>query len=139
MISKRKWFIVLGAAGLAVLLTACGGQPLQPWHTEKLKEEFDAGRIDDVRTFEDYVALEDRLFNELDEEVYERVGTGPEYAIVRYSRGSAADPTIREPDWNRSFELKAERPIGGVLLLHGMSDSPYSLRALGETLNASSK
>lgn len=26
-------------------------------------------------------------------------------------------------------------PGGGVLLLHGMSDSPYSLRALGEALN----
>ena len=28
----------------------------------------------------------------------------------------------------------ATQPIGGVLLLHGMSDSPYSLRALGEAL-----
>ena len=31
----------------------------------------------------------------------------------------------------RSLELSAEAPAGGVLLLHGMSDSPYSLRAPG--------
>ncbi len=46
-----------------------------------------------------------------------------------------AAPQIRQPNWNRSFELTADTPAGGVLLLHGMSDSPYSLRALGEKLN----
>lgn len=130
-----KWISVLIAVVLVIVLAACSGQPLKPWHTETLKEEFDAGNADEVRTFDDYLALEDRLFKELDDEVYERVGTGPEYAIVRYSRGSAADPTVRSPDWNRSFELRAEQPRGGVLLLHGMTDSPYSLRALGETLH----
>ena len=38
-------------------------------------------------------------------------------------------------NWNRSFELETAASRGGVLLLHGMSDSPYSLRTLGETLN----
>jgi esterase/lipase len=54
---------------------------------------------------------------------------------VRYSRGSAADPEKQAANWNRSFELPAEAPAGGVLLLHGMSDSPYSLRVLGRRLN----
>ena len=45
------------------------------------------------------------------------------------------DPRGWAPDWNRSFELPADGAAGGVLLLHGMSDSPYSLRALGEGLN----
>ena len=54
--------------------------------------------------------------------------------MVRYSAGSAADPRGYEPNWNRSFELSTESPVGGVLLLHGMSDSPYSLRALAGTL-----
>jgi alpha-beta hydrolase superfamily lysophospholipase len=39
-------------------------------------------------------------------------------------------------DWNRTFELNPPTPRGGILLLHGMSDSPYSLRALGEHLHA---
>ncbi len=60
---------------------------------------------------------------------------GLPYALVRYSAGSAADPQRRSPNWNRSFELSADSPVGGALLLHGMSDSPYSLRALGAALN----
>jgi alpha-beta hydrolase superfamily lysophospholipase len=54
--------------------------------------------------------------------------------MERYSKGSLADPGQRQPNWNRSFELPSDAPVGGVLLLHGMSDSPYSLRALGEAL-----
>ncbi len=40
------------------------------------------------------------------------------------------------PNWNRSFELPVDAAKAGVLLLHGMSDSPYSLRHLGQRLNA---
>jgi alpha-beta hydrolase superfamily lysophospholipase len=100
-----------------------------------LDAEFTASMADEVRTFDDYRKLEDELFTQLDEEVYARTPTGPDQALVRYSPGSAADPRVRQPDWNRSFELPADAPVGGVLLLHGMSDSPYSLRALGEALN----
>ncbi len=92
--------------------------------------------MNDVESFTDYLALEDRLFRQLDEEVYSQVDTGPRFGLVRYSRGSASDPQARNPNWNHSFELTADNPTGGVLLLHGMSDSPYSMRALGEMLNA---
>jgi len=109
--------------------------PLQTWHTVALTKEFSAQRTDEIKTFDDYRQLEDELFAELDEKIYASTGTGPEYQLVRYSRGSASDPQSRQPDWNRTFELEAEMPAGGVLLLHGMSDSPYSLRALGETLS----
>ena len=87
-----------------------------------------------MQTLADYLALEERLYEELQEKVYANTETGPTYALVRYSSGSAADPQISDPDWNRTFELVQENPIGGVLLLHGMSDSPYSLHSLGETL-----
>ena len=113
----------------------CGTPVLEPWHTEMLTAEFTAGRSDEIRNFEDYQRLEDELFRQLDEKVYARVETGPEYALARYSSGSAADPRHRSPNWNRSFELAVEEPVGGVLLLHGMSDSPYTLRALGTALN----
>ena len=116
-------------------LAACGGQPLEPWHTARLSSEFEAGKSDTVVSFEDYLRLEDRLFDELDVEVYAEVGTGAEYALVRYSRGSASDPETFPQNYNRSYELVAESPRGAVLLLHGMSDSPYSLWALGESLN----
>jgi alpha-beta hydrolase superfamily lysophospholipase len=117
-----------------VLLSGCGGAELEPWHTVELTEEFSADKSNEIDSFDAYLALEERLFAQLDREVYATTAVGPEYTLFRYSTGSAADPRNDQPDWNRSFELKADSPIGGVLLLHGMSDSPYSLRALGQTL-----
>ena len=131
--------IVLGiavAVGLAGGIVSCVSQPLEPWHKARLGEEFDDGMLgDEVRTLDDYLALENRLFAELREEVYASVGTGPEFVLVRYSNGSAADPTVFEQDYNRTFELAAEDPRGGILLLHGMSDSPYSLSTIGRRLH----
>ena len=119
---------------LSLLIQACSGPALEPWHSERLKEEFTAKKAQ-ADSFEEYLALEDRLFHELDETVYEQTPTGGSFELLRYSRGSAADPGRMTPNWNRSFELEADNPRGGILLLHGMSDSPYSLRALGESLN----
>ncbi len=115
-------------------LTGCDRPELMPWHTELLASEFSAANADDIDSFEDYMALEDRVFTELDERFYAAAATGPEQSMERYSKGSLADPGQRQPNWNRSFELSSKNAMGGVLLLHGMSDSPYSLRALGEAL-----
>ena len=128
-------FIGCLLAAAAVLALGCSEPPLESWHKERLTAEFTAEKLDGIQSFDDYRQLEDRLFDQLKEEVYARTGTGPEYELVRYSTGSAADPQRHKPNWNRTFELSAASPVGGVLLLHGMSDSPYSLRALGQALN----
>lgn len=118
-----------------VAVQGCSSTQLKPWHTEKLTEEFTEDKGDEVQSFDDYLQLEDRLYKQLDEKVYAQTETGPEHRLDRYSSGSAADPRKGEPDWNRSFELKVDKPRGAVLLIHGMSDSPYSLRTLGKALN----
>jgi alpha-beta hydrolase superfamily lysophospholipase len=118
-----------------LLLQGCDSATLHPWHTERLTEEFTEEKIDTVKTFDDYLALEDRLYRELNEKIYAKSETGPEYRLDRYSPGSAADPRKLKTNWNRSFELTNENPRGGVLLVHGMSDSPYALRALGKALH----
>lgn len=138
----RKLMIAIGWGVLGVLLSLLvggivylNGRPdLQVWHEADLSEEFsaDAG----VDTFADYLALEDRLFRQLDALVYARAPDFETGAINRYNRGSIADPEYRQPNWNRSFELATAAPRAGVLLLHGMSDSPYSLRQLGLSLHA---
>ena len=120
---------------IMVSLQGCGGPPLKPWHTEKLTEEFTEDKAEVVKSFNDYLRLESRLFKQLDEKVYQQSETGPDYRLNRYSPGSAADPRKQQPDWNRSFELTTNKPRGAVLLLHGMSDSPYSLHTLGKALN----
>lgn len=126
---------VISIATIVLALQGCSSTQLKPWHTEKLTEEFKEYKADEVKTFDDYLQLEDRLFKQLDDEVYAQTETGPEYKLDRYSTGSAADPRRMETNWNRSFELKSDNPRGAVLLIHGMSDSPYALRTLGKALN----
>jgi alpha-beta hydrolase superfamily lysophospholipase len=115
-------------------LAGCDTAGLEPWHTRILKEEYDAGKSDRIKQFEDYRKLESRLFAELDQRIYTRTPAGPGHELQRYSAGSIADPRGHAPDWNRSVELGMDNTRGGVLLLHGMSDSPYSLRALAQSM-----
>jgi alpha-beta hydrolase superfamily lysophospholipase len=112
------------------------GRPdLHVWHLADLDEEFTASSI--VDNFEEYIALENRLFLQLEERVYRRIAPADMYLVNRFNRGSKSDPGRWPSNLNRSFELMAEHPRAGVLLLHGMSDSPYSLHSLGESLNRS--
>jgi alpha-beta hydrolase superfamily lysophospholipase len=127
-------FTALAAVSL-LLAQGCAGVDRSPWLDAHLTEEFTARKADDVRTLDEYLALEQRLFAQLDSKVYAVAPTGPGNELLRYSAGSAADPRSWQPNWNHTFELPAADPAGGVLLLHGMSDSPYSLRALGEALH----
>ena len=128
--NSAVWF----ALATLTVCQGCSGPALSPWHTERLKEEFTAKDADSVTSLADYLLMEDRVFQELDDKVYAQVETGPAQGINRYSAGSAADPRNDQPDWNRSFELKNPSAPAAVLLLHGMTDSPYSLRALAEEL-----
>ena len=111
-----------------------GRADLQVWHLAELDEEFTASS--DVQTFTDYLALEERLFRQLDELVYAKIPNDQHQEINRYNRGSMSDPERWSTNWNHSFTLNADSPRAAVLLLHGMSDSPYSLRHLGERLRA---
>jgi alpha-beta hydrolase superfamily lysophospholipase len=138
---------LLGALGLALsgvvvaivigyVLWARAQPPLQPWHEVDLDAEFTATDAPEVESLADYLALEARVFEQLDKEIYAQTPTGPTQQLNRFSPGSASDPRERQPNWNRTFELIPDDPVGGILLLHGMSDGPYSLRALGEALHA---
>lgn len=106
---------------------------LQVWHTADLSEEFTVDS--NVANFEEYLELESRLFAQLDELVYSKPNTDPSTWIERYTKQSYSDATSWDTNWNRTFELKHESPKSGVLLLHGLTDAPYSLRALAERLN----
>lgn len=135
VIRSARYLLILLALALAGLYAMSARAPdPELWHEVWLDEEFN--RRDKISDFAGYLALEDRLFQQLQEEVYRNTPRGPDHRFERYSKGSASDPTGREINWNRSFLLDTDHPRGAVLLLHGMSDSPYSLRALGQTLNA---
>lgn len=120
---------------LVVVVKFLNDKPdLQVWHTVELDEEFTVDS--EIATFADYLALEDRLFAQLDTLVYSPKSDDPAKWIDRYSKQSYSDATSWETNWNRTFELKQESPEFGVLLLHGLSDAPYSLRRIGEELHA---
>jgi alpha-beta hydrolase superfamily lysophospholipase len=123
--------IALLITGAVLYLTS--GPDLSIWHELELDEEFTAESK--VSTFTEYLALEDRLFAQLEEEVIAEVPSGPAFQINRYSRGSLTNPERWPVNWNRSFELAVDAPRVGVVLLHGMSDAPYSLRGIGQRLH----
>ena len=126
----------ISVTGLAVtgLILYMQNQPdLAVWHTAYLDEEYTRQSV--VRTFADYRTLEERLFRQLEEQVYAGINPAQKRQANRYYQGSLSDPGRWPVNWNRSYELRVSQPRAGVLLLHGMSDSPYSLRHIGQSLH----
>ncbi len=138
LLRQLGYLLAYGALGVLLALLGIGVAYLrhlpQPGvaHTADLDDEFRARDAQRIGTLAQYRAQEDRLFAQLEERVYERTPSGEGRAIDRFSAGSLADPLVRRPDWNRTFVWDAPEPRGGVLLLHGLTDSPYSMRALAE-------
>jgi alpha-beta hydrolase superfamily lysophospholipase len=106
---------------------------LNVWHQAELDAEFTTDSP--VNSFNGYLALEKQLFAQLKERVLTRVPTKDRNRSNRFHRGSLSDPDRWSPNWNRTFEMATDAPKAGVLLLHGMSDSPYSVSSLGRRLH----
>ena len=105
---------------------------LRPWHRLTLTSEFRAGRPEAPKTFEEYLRLEDRLFAELRGRVMDDPAAADGYAIGRFNPRSIPARLALDTPYNRSYELIPETIRGAVLLVHGLSDSPYAMRAVGE-------
>lgn len=123
--------IFYASLGIVVALLVAGvgflnARPdLDIWHTVELTAEFK--RAQGVETFSDYIALEEALFEEVEQKIYAQTLAPHSSILNRYVRGSLADPQKWRHDWNRSYEWPKQDADFGVLLLHGMSDSPYAL------------
>ena len=109
---------------------------LEIWHTASLSTEFTARDATSKSTLQEYLDQEERLFLELEENIYDRVAPTEDLKFNRYRAGGPQDPGSWKTNWNRTFELVPEVIQGGALLLHGLTDSPYSLRKIGEILHA---
>jgi alpha-beta hydrolase superfamily lysophospholipase len=101
-----------------------------------LDEEFRAGGRHAPTTFEGYLQLEERLFAELRRRIVDDPSAADSYILSRYRAGTVPARLAFETRYNRSFELVPDSPRGAVLLVHGLTDSPYSMRALAETFFA---
>ncbi len=130
--------LFLGQAALIVFVTlvlagafaARQRADLEPWHTTELESEFRAG--DEIHTLEEYLQTEDRVFQELESKIVSIVSMGEAEELNRFARSSRSFPEKQGVNWNRTQVLSPEVQRGGVLMLHGMTDSPYSLRHFEE-------
>ncbi len=132
--ARRLGLILLGAfLALAVTYVAKGPRKadLKAWHRWSPEGEYRAGK-GAPQTFAEYRSLEVRLFTEVRAHFAER--DQPQGSVNRYNESSALCPWRFADNHNRSFLLEPSEIRGGVLLLHGLSDSPHSLHALGEVL-----
>jgi alpha-beta hydrolase superfamily lysophospholipase len=128
--------IVVATIVLVRAFDSRGLPELSIWHRTVLKAEFTQADADRIRTLKDYLDNEDRLFEELQKSVYARFKPREKSVVNRYVAGNLSDPDRFSRNWNRSFELTPERIRGGVLMLHGLTDSPYSVRHLAKIFEA---
>ena len=76
-----------------------------------------------------YLQVEKQLFDEVRTEVTDKLEPEDQVESNRYFSGSPIYPGRFAQDWNRSYVLLPQgTPVGAVVLLHGLTDSPYSLR-----------
>ncbi|MCU0969995.1 MAG: alpha/beta hydrolase, partial [Rubrivivax sp.] len=129
---------VMKLAGLVlgvILLTVLGvrivdtqrGPPLELWHTF-VPDELNARTLA-ATDWAGYLAAEDRAFAQVRENVTAQLPVSARVPSNRYFDGSPLYPGRFEQDWNRSYVLMPDgAPRGAAVFLHGLTDSPYSLR-----------
>ncbi len=137
---RRTWQLVALAGGACLVLVlgytlyAVNTLPdLRPWHTERLAGEFSALKHRNL-DFAGYLALESALFGEAEALEGSWAGEGEAFIYSRFNPAGNSRKLAAGAPYNRSFRLTPSNPAGGALLVHGLTDSPYSMRALAESL-----
>jgi alpha-beta hydrolase superfamily lysophospholipase len=115
---------------------ARGLPPLKVWHTTDLGTEFRARDYRDGISFAEYQALEGQLMQRLTERISDQLAEEDRLFSNRYFALSPAHPNAWPRNWNLSFERLHPDPKGAIVLLHGASDSPYSMRTLADRFAA---
>ncbi|MCK5734894.1 MAG: alpha/beta fold hydrolase [Spirochaetaceae bacterium] len=117
---------------ITVLAVNTASEPdMQPWHDMR----FPADKPDysSFSTFEQYLTAErnylDNIFNSL------AVDSTQEFS--KYTEDDVFSPLVDGKNLNGSFVLEPSEDEfkGGVLLVHGLSDSPYHMLEIGKSLS----
>ena len=145
LIFVLRWLRRLAVLVAIVLATLVIGRAVQSrsmpdlrlWHTVILQSEVQARDLGPQTTLAEYLQREDAVFRELRQRVFDVVPAEERVTTSRYTKGGPLDPATFKHDWNRTFELEPAAESGGlrggVLLIHGLTDSPYSMRPLAQT------
>jgi alpha-beta hydrolase superfamily lysophospholipase len=143
---QAKIFMLLKVAVLLLVVAVLGllgvrawdslrGPPLELWHTYSPHDltERDIRQLD----WGGYLKAESALFDEVRTKVTQKLKPEQQVPTNRYFEGSPIYPGRFATDWNRSYILEPDgAPVGAVILLHGLTDSPYSLRHIAQRYRA---
>jgi len=103
------------------------GPDLELWHTY-VPHDMHADQID-KSDWAAWLKAEEAVFRGVRAEVTDKLDAEAKVPGNRYYDGSPIYPGHFAQDWNRSYILAPDGPpVGAVVLLHGLTDSPYSLR-----------
>ncbi len=135
-----RWLALGAAVVVGAIVGVRGWQALRdpalaPWHSF-VPPEAEAAELDRM-DWTGWLAAEDAAFAAVAAEVTAKLA--PEHRVPenRYFDGSPMHAPRFATDWNRSFVLVPEGPPRGVaVLVHGLTDGPYSLRHVAEIYRA---
>lgn len=135
----KRWAGFLAVSGLTLLAIRAydsqRGPPLEPWHTY-VPHELGVRELDQAGWTE-YLRAEDRVFEGVRSEVSQKLDPEDRIPVNRYFEGSPVYPGHFSQDWNRSYVLEPSgAPVGAAVFLHGLTDSPYSLRHIARLYQA---
>lgn len=131
-----KWLLSLVLVALVSIFSlraydSLQGPPLEPWHTF-VPKELSAAQTD-AAGWDAWLGHEEAVFASLRRNVTGKLEPEERLASNRYFQDSPVNPTRFTQDFNRSYLLMPEgAPRGAAVFLHGLTDSPYSLRHLAE-------
>jgi alpha-beta hydrolase superfamily lysophospholipase len=139
-----RWLVrVVWAAVLIFATVTIGGAvdarrrlpDLEWWH-RYVPDDATASDLE-TATLADYLRREDTVSRAVRERIERTSAGSASPAANRYDSGSRSSPSRLGSDGNRTYEIvPAGGIVGGALLIHGLTDSPYSMRAVGDTLKA---
>lgn len=105
---------------------------LKSWHQITLEGEFRADAAGAATSFSAYMERENALFAELKRTLAAPTSARDAGPFGRYGNRSVVAELAQTGAGNRTTVRVHPQSQGAVLLLHGLTDGPYSLGALGE-------
>ncbi len=124
--------IVLLSILISAMAVNSGGQPdMQSWHYMKFPA--DKPVYASFSSFEQYQTAErDYIKN-----IFDSLAEDSTQEFIKYTDGDVFSPVIDGENLNSSFVLEpsGDEFKGGVLLVHGLSDSPYHMLETGKYLS----
>ena len=139
----RRWSLrLIWSAALVFATIVIGGAldarrrlpDLQPWH-RIVPPEAGVRTLTSSSTLADYLAIEEKAFQTVRERIEDTLDPASKLGANRYNREGPSHPSRLGTDWNRTQILSPDgEPVGGALLVHGLTDAPYAMRSIGEDL-----